>query len=193
MKNAVKMWLEEYYKVGSKSTRFGYESIARVHILNDSYGFGTYDVNEIRERHIKKFSESLPGNLAKSSQRTIVNTLSVFMSWAHKKGMITHLPKFPTVKMSNGDSYVYFVHSNNKIKIGYSTDIKNRMVAFNVALPDKATLLFLLKGGIELEAELHEKFKAHYSHGEWFNVDTEILAYIASNQHRCVKKSLGLK
>jgi hypothetical protein len=64
--------------------------------------------------------------------------------------------------------------------------------SFKARLPSEVRLLFLIKGELELEAELHEMFKQHYSHGEWFNINTEILAYIASNQHQCAKKKLGL-
>jgi hypothetical protein len=192
MKVAIGLWLKHCKLSASQTLMSSYESISRTHFLNDSYGFPEYRIREISASEIKRFSESLPKNLALTTRRTIVNTLRTFFNWAYKNGFIIHIPQFPTVKISNGVSHVYFVESSGKVKIGYSNDIKRRIVSFKVALPSDVSLLFLIEGGIEVEATLHEKFKDHYSHGEWFNSHELILKYIEENKHLCQKNSLGL-
>jgi len=170
----------------------GYRSIAKTHILNDSYGLGKFQINEIGAIEVNQFHESLPDNLKKSTRRTIMNTLRAFLNWSHKKGFISHVPALPRVHTCGTNSHIYFIESSGKIKIGYTKDIYRRLETLQTSCPAKVNLLFLIDGGGDMESMLHNKFKAHYSHGEWFHAHNEILDYIESNKHLCLKESLDL-
>jgi hypothetical protein len=176
----------------SASVPAGYWSIAKTHILNHSYGLGKLQINEIGAIEVKQFYESLPHNLKKSSHRTIMNTLRAFLNWSHKKGLISHVPALPRVHTCGTNSCVYFIESLGKIKIGCTKDIYRRLESLQTSCPTEVNLLFLIDGGTEMESILHNKFKAHYSHGEWFHAHNDILDYIKSNKHLCLKESLNL-
>jgi hypothetical protein len=81
----------------SASVPKGYWSIAKTHILNKSYGLGHFQINEIGANELKQFHNSLPDNLKKSSHRAIMRALHIFFNWAHKKGLINHVPAFPRI------------------------------------------------------------------------------------------------
>jgi Meiotically up-regulated gene 113 len=80
-------------------------------------------------------------------------------------------------------AFVYFVQaeSTNKIKIGQSDDVPKRMYQLQCASPDKLKLLGKLSTKVVREEELHERFHAHRTVGEWFEPSNEILCYIREN------------
>ena len=66
--------------------------------LNDSYGLGKWNINEIGVFEIKQFSKALPDKLKISTRRMIINTLHVFFNFAYKEGLVSVIPAFPTIK-----------------------------------------------------------------------------------------------
>lgn len=76
------------------------------------------------------------------------------------------------------DPVVYFIESCNKIKIGHTVKIKQRFQALQIGCPAPMFLLATIPGGSREEFLLHRGFKAHRSHGEWFEKHKEILDYI---------------
>lgn len=68
---------------------------------------------------------------------------------------------------------VYFIQFDQRIKIGYTTDLHLRLRA----LPhDK--VLATLAGTMQLEKRLHRKFAHLRVVGEWFTIGDDLLAYI---------------
>jgi len=83
--------------------------------------------------------------------------------------------------------FVYFIRVGNHgdIKIGYSTNIKNRIVTLQTSIPENITLLGYVSGNLSLEKELHTKFKLLRKKGEWFSFDSSIIDYL--NEHNEMK------
>lgn len=78
---------------------------------------------------------------------------------------------------------VYFIRNGARVKIGYTTNLRNRVVAFGLRA-DSVSLL--LVGDKRLEQALHRYF-AHQrvANTEWFRYTPEIDAYITSKlEHR---------
>lgn len=77
---------------------------------------------------------------------------------------------------------VYFIQAEmlGLIKIGYASNFASRFSAIRTHSPDALRVLGLIESPIPkaLEAEIHLKFCAAHSHGEWFMPVNEVLAYI---------------
>lgn len=63
---------------------------------------------------------------------------------------------------------IYFIKNEDYVKIGYTSDIHNRLSQLQVSSPTKLKLLGLIEGSTEDEQFHHEKFKHLHSSGEWF-------------------------
>lgn len=80
---------------------------------------------------------------------------------------------------------VYFVRAQTLglIKIGTANFAAERLAVLKTASPDALELLgvvFCDNYG-SLEAELHSRFWASRSHGEWFRPTPDLIEYIAAN------------
>ena len=76
---------------------------------------------------------------------------------------------------------IYFLQGEQtrRIKIGYTSRfIHNRMGALQIGSPDKLVFIGACPGNENTEYELHNKFRKHHSHGEWFNEAPELTSYI---------------
>jgi hypothetical protein len=72
---------------------------------------------------------------------------------------------------------VYFVRNGDRVKIGYTTNLRGRLGALCLR-PD--AVLLLLQGGKGLEAALHRYFSAYrIATTEWFRYTGEIERYVA--------------
>ena len=83
--------------------------------------------------------------------------------------------------MSSGK--VYFLCSDNKIKIGYTRgSIERRIKQLNTGSPNKIYKLGWMEGNKEKEKELHIKFSMYRirNNGEWFLGAQEVIDYINS-------------
>lgn len=96
--------------------------------------------------------------------------------------------RIPYMKKS---SYVYFVQSEDGfIKIGCTQNLKSRIRHIQIYNHMKIRLIGKVKGGHDVEAKLHKKFKKHRKRGERFNPAPELLEYIST--HKIYKgKSIG--
>lgn len=75
---------------------------------------------------------------------------------------------------------VYFIGSmrGELVKIGYATDLANRMRHLQTGSPVKLEVLAAVIGGIGLEREYHRRFAEFREHGEWFRRTPEVRAEI---------------
>jgi T5orf172 domain len=76
---------------------------------------------------------------------------------------------------------IYFLQGEQtrRIKIGFTTRfIHTRMGALQIGSPDKLVFLGACPGDEKTEYELHNMFRKHHSHGEWFNESPELASYI---------------
>lgn len=80
-----------------------------------------------------------------------------------------------TQLQTDGESYVYLVTSNGKVKIGFSTDVNSRIRCFNTAHARPCKLIAVAPGGRQLEKDLHKQFAAYRLNGEWFSHKEDVL------------------
>lgn len=70
-------------------------------------------------------------------------------------------------------SYVYFARAGEDglVKIGHAKDVRSRLSSMQTGCPIPLTLLGVLPGGREREAELHARFADLRVRGEWFRAE----------------------
>lgn len=74
----------------------------------------------------------------------------------------------------NQPGWIYYLHINDMVKIGYTTDIIRRIRDY----PPNSPLLGVHPGTPELEKQFHEIFKGSLAQGrEWFRLDPDVLAH----------------
>jgi hypothetical protein len=64
---------------------------------------------------------------------------------------------------------VYFIECAGRIKIGFSTDVKNRMYQLATSAPSKLTLIATISGTYQLERAVQKHLLPHRVKGEWFH------------------------
>jgi hypothetical protein len=85
----------------------------------------------------------------------------------------------PRTKENNSGT-IYFARSGNLVKIGFATDIKQRISTLKTISSTPPKLIFSIKGTAKEEREIHGKFSHLRHHGEWFHFGEEIKSYINS-------------
>lgn len=75
---------------------------------------------------------------------------------------------------------VYFIQAaNGLVKIGVAANPDGRLRTLRTMSPVSLRLVLTIPGvGAAGEAELHQRFAAHRSHGEWFHPAAELTAFI---------------
>lgn len=83
-------------------------------------------------------------------------------------------------KINNG---IYFIQiqGNGPIKIGISTNIRNRLNSLKSGVPYKLKLLGCMVGNREKEKIIHNKFKESRINYEWFGPTKKLLNFIKNN------------
>jgi hypothetical protein len=85
---------------------------------------------------------------------------------------------------------IYLIsHEDKFLKIGHTRNINNRLRQLQVSSPVKLEVINLIKGDVNLEKELHNRFKELRVNGEWFVYDAEILNYF--NSQDCLMWKYG--
>lgn len=74
--------------------------------------------------------------------------------------------------------YVYFLRCGEFVKIGYSETPLDRVAAIAAGSIGDHKLLGLVRGGITMEKQLHQRFKAFRHKGEWFHACSWVLSEI---------------
>jgi len=72
------------------------------------------------------------------------------------------------------DGYVYFIRDGEYMKIGYSTDVQQRMKSLITANPRDIELIAVFPGSTKTERELHSAFAYCRHRGEWFHIDPKM-------------------
>lgn len=78
-------------------------------------------------------------------------------------------------------SVVYFVYCAGRIKIGYTTDIRNRMAGLASSSPAPITLLLTIPGNEQDEARYHRMFASDRVHLEWFRLSYGLREFLDSH------------
>ncbi|MFI1583294.1 GIY-YIG nuclease family protein [Embleya sp. NPDC020630] len=81
----------------------------------------------------------------------------------------------PTEVTMLGEGLVYFVRTDRRIKIGFTTDLRRRL-----AQSAPGEVLHTEPGSIADERRLHAAFQDLRLRGEWFRADPRLLDHIAT-------------
>ena len=76
------------------------------------------------------------------------------------------------------EKYVYFIRCEQFVKIGFSSNPRYRAHSFSTSNPFECCLIGLVRGGRDLERQLHELFSAFKHRDEWFRLTPDIEAQI---------------
>jgi hypothetical protein len=78
------------------------------------------------------------------------------------------------------DGTVYFVQSpaTGHIKIGVTRDVTARLAALQTIVPGGVELVLTVGGGVQMERELHAKFRNARRNGEWFERNGDVEDFI---------------
>ncbi len=81
---------------------------------------------------------------------------------------------------------IYFVQEKglfrNKVKIGFTNNVKGRMSRLRGGSPSALKLILLLPGTLLDEAGYHEQFASYRLHGEWFSYGLKLRLFVWVNQ-----------
>ena len=75
-------------------------------------------------------------------------------------------------------SGIYVVGFASFVKIGWSGCIEKRIEEVQQGVPETLTLYRCLEGDIRDERNLHHRFRAHRTRGEWFRLEGELAEWI---------------
>lgn len=81
---------------------------------------------------------------------------------------------------------VYFLQrgEDGPIKIGVSLNLKRRISELQTTSSEPLRLLGTVRGGYDLESNLHYELDEHRVHGEWFKPSAQVLAVVARETTR---------
>lgn len=80
----------------------------------------------------------------------------------------------------DADSYVYFIQEEGGlVKIGVAKDPDRRLKDLRAGNPRELVLLGTMRGGRDVEFELHNTFASYRERGEWFR-PTKVLIAMAT-------------
>lgn len=74
--------------------------------------------------------------------------------------------------------HIYFASDGRYIKIGFASNVKNRVASLQTGHHKKLAVLRVEKGTMEDEAKFHERFATLRARGEWFRREGELAEYV---------------
>lgn len=77
-------------------------------------------------------------------------------------------------EVGNADTFVYFMHAGQFVKIGLSNDVKRRRQQIQGSNPEKVKLLLAMRGNTYYEEAWHAVFHEYHVRGEWFEFGPRI-------------------
>jgi hypothetical protein len=88
------------------------------------------------------------------------------------------------IAVDDADESVYFIQNAKRIgpiKIGHSRGIEYRFSQLQTSSPFPLAIIATIAGGVEVEKELHGRFKHLRLQGEWFQATKELTRFIELN------------
>lgn len=73
---------------------------------------------------------------------------------------------------------IYFIQSEQYVKIGYTSNLKARYKKYVTENPNPVRLLGSIKGGMDIEKKLHKRFGEFKHNREWFHLNDTVRAMI---------------
>jgi len=113
---------------------------------------------------------------------TSKQAIAKMTGWAHSSAykVFGKRQRTPGRPIKKGEGRVYFIRSNGKgpVKIGYATNVPDRLKALQTSHHGRLVIVGLMAGTQQDERALHAQFKEYRKGGEWFDCKGELKAYI---------------
>jgi hypothetical protein len=79
------------------------------------------------------------------------------------------------------EGWLYFIQQggDGPIKIGRATNVRRRLSELRDGSPDELYLIAAIRGGADLERDVHAALRDYWIRGEWFEADA-VLTYLAA-------------
>lgn len=119
--------------------------------------------------------DKIDGRAAENRKRVIVKKRVPAEKGAAIRAL---LPPDVAADSLTADTFVYFLLADGVVKIGYSKDVKKRVIGMKTAFHGNAEILYVVRGGRSLERYLHERFAAQRLGGEWFRYRPAIANFL---------------
>lgn len=87
-----------------------------------------------------------------------------------------------TSRAPRAEPGAYFIKCGTFIKIGYATNVSQRLAELQTGAPERLEILLTMPGPQKLERSLHSKFHPLRSQGEWFRAEEPILTFIGQER-----------
>jgi len=153
------------YTIRGRGARWYHLSDAKAISLADACKLSAkvmYQVADGKDPHVDRLVLSGGGALEQATKRHIKD---------HVRNSKATFPK-------TGKPVVYFVLVGNAIKIGFTTDMQQRLKNFRYATTERIKFLVASAGDRELEARLHALFAASKIRNDFFKPDRLLLDFI---------------
>lgn len=98
------------------------------------------------------------------------------------------IPKIETVALpalgpgETGHIYVVGNETGEYVKIGWSTQVRRRLLAMQTYIPTSLKIYSVISGSRTTEASLHARFADLRANGEWFRLEGPLLEWVSRNR-----------
>lgn len=127
----------------------------------------------------KAIADYLGVSVATATRYCELNNLPVFKIGYTRVSLPERLDEWQKDK-EKWNNCVYFIYceASSMIKIGFTSNIKNRLGNLKTMSPVPLRLIGTIEGTRVDEENLHKKFARLRSHGEWFKLERPLERYI---------------
>jgi hypothetical protein len=100
---------------------------------------------------------------------------SVIESYTNEMNSIDVQVELKSIDESEKNSVVYFIKNltTNSIKIGYTGNIEHRLSCLQTGNDCELKVIKTIKGNLQTETQLHNKFAEYHIRGEWYKISEE--------------------
>lgn len=92
--------------------------------------------------------------------------------------LLTNPAASPNLATKRKQGYVYFAKSGDAVKIGFSTNPKDRLHSIQTGCAAPAKMVKLIRGTHSTERQFHRRFAEYNLKGEWFDLRGRLAKYL---------------
>ena len=96
--------------------------------------------------------------------------------------MSIDLDVIPAIRDDSPVVYAIRMGFTGPIKLGYTNDLRRRLVELQVGSPVELRVLLAMPGCLDDETALHVRFKPDLLRGEWYRPSETLLAWIEAER-----------
>ncbi len=94
----------------------------------------------------------------------------------------TEVAELGSISPEGRPGYVYFIGDRKHVKIGFTSQLKKRMIELQISVPNQVRHYLLIVGTEAHEAALHSLFYQDHHRGEWYKITKRVKFFM--ERHR---------